>query len=151
MKLWNKIIAIFLLVTFPVMAFADDIPKIKPMNKGEIAPFSGVLFNPAAIAQTIAEKEYNAQQCRLRTEHLEQKEKAKCDLIVSTTKVEIDFLQKKHDSIMKIKDEEINRLQKVALERPNKNSHWWLAGGMVAGIITSVVIFYAAVEIKETN
>ena len=151
MKLWNKIIAIFLLVTFPVMVFADDIPKIKPMNKGEIAPFAGVLFNPAAIAQTIAEKEYNAQQCRLRTEHLEQKEKAKCDLIVSTTKVEIDFLQKKYDSIMKIKDEEINRLQKVALERPNKNSHWWLAGGMVAGIITSVVIFYAAVEIKETN
>ena len=133
------------------MAFADDIPKIKPMNKGEIAPFSGVLFNSAAIAQTIAEKEYNAEQCRLRAEHLEQKEKAKCDLLVSTTKVEIDFLQKKYDSIMKIKDEEINRLQKVALERPNKNSHWWLAGGMVAGIATSIVIFYAAVEIKETN
>jgi len=151
LKLWNKIIAILLLITFPVMAFADDIPKIKPMNKGEIAPFTGVLFNPTAVAQTIAEKEYNAQQCRLRTEHLEQKEKAKCDLIVATTKVEIDFLQKKYDSIMKIKDEEINRLQKVALERPNKNSHWWLAGGMVAGIVTSVVIFYAAVEIKETN
>jgi len=149
--LWNKIIAILLLITFPVMAFADDLPKIKPMNKGEIAPFAGVLFNPTAIAQTIAEKEYNAQQCRLRTEHLEQKEKAKCDLLVSITKVEIDFLQKKYDSIIKIKDEEINRLQKVALERPNNNSHWWLAGGMVAGIITSVVIFYAAVEIKETN
>ena len=71
--------------------------------------------------------------------------------MVSTTKVEIDFLQKKYDSIMKIKDEEINRLQKVALERPNKNSHWWLAGGMVAGIVTSIVIFYAAVEIGDRD
>lgn len=151
MKLWNKIIAIILLITFPVMAFADDTPKIKPMNKGESAPFSGVLFNSSAVAQTIAEKEYNAEQCRLRIEHIEQKEKAKCDLLVATTKVEIDFLQKKYDSIMKIKDEEINRFQKLALEKPNKNSHWWFAGGMVAGIVTSVVIFYAAVEIKENN
>ena len=151
LKLWNKIIAIILLITFPVMAFADDTPKIKPMNKGESAPFSGVLFNSSAVAQTIAEKEYNAEQCRLRIEHIEQKEKAKCDLLVATTKVEIDFLQKKYDSIMKIKDEEINRFQKLALEKPNKNSHWWFAGGMVAGIVTSVVIFYAAVEIKENN
>ena len=151
MKLWNKIITIILLVTFPVISFADDVPKIKPMNKGEVAPFAGVLFNSSAVAQTIAEKEYNAQQCRLRIQHLEQKEKAKCDLIISTTKVEIDFLQKKYDSIMKIKDEEINRLQKFALERPNKNSHWWFAGGVFAGIVTSVVIFYAAVEIKESD
>jgi len=151
LKLWNKIIAIILLITFPVMAFADDTPKIKPMNKGELAPFSGVLFNSSAVAQTIAEKEYNAEQCRLRIEHIEQKEKAKCDLLVATTKVEIDFLQKKYDSIMKIKDEEINRFQKLALERPNKNSHWWFAGGMFAGIATSVIIFYAAVEIKGSN
>ena len=82
---------------------------------------------------------------------MEQKEKAKCDLLVSTTKVEIDFLKQKYDSILKIKDEENNRLQKFALERPNKNSHWWFAGGVVAGIITSITIFYAAVEIKETN
>ncbi len=151
MKLLNKIVAIVLLISFPLLAFADDTPKIKPMNKGEVAPFAGVLFNSTAVAQSIAEKEYNAEQCRLRTEHLEQKEKAKCDLLVSTVKVEVDFLQKKYDSILKIKDEEVNRLQKIALEKPNKNSHWWFAGGMVAGIVTSVVIFYAAVEIGERD
>ena len=71
--------------------------------------------------------------------------------MVSTVKVEVDFLQKKYDSILKIKDEEINRLQKFALEKPNKNSHWWFAGGVIAGIVTSVVIFYAAVEIGERD
>ena len=151
MKLWNKIITIILLVTFPVISFADDVPKIKPMNKGEVAPFAGVLFNSSAVAQTIAEKEYNAQQCRLRIQHLEQKEKAKCDLLVSTVKVEVDFLKQKYGSILKIKDEEVNRFQKLALERSNKNSHWWFAGGVVTGIVTSVVIFYAAVEIRESN
>ena len=142
--------AILLLVTFPVLAFADT-PKIKPMNQGEIAPFSGVLFNSEAVAQSIAEKEYNADQCRLRIGHIEQKEKIKCDLLVSTVKVEVDFLQKKYDSILKIKDEEVNRLQKFALERPNRNSHWWFAGGVIAGIVTSITIFYAAVEIRESN
>ena len=151
MKLLNKIIATILLTTFPLMAFADDTPKIKSMNQGEIAPFPGVLFNSAAVAQSIAEKEYNAEQCRLRIGHIEQKEGAKCKLLVTTAMVEMDFIKKKYDSILKIKDEEVNRFEKLALERPNKNSHWWFAGGMLAGIVTSVVIFYAAVEIGERD
>jgi hypothetical protein len=151
LKLLNKIAAIILFMTFPILVFADETPKIKPMNQGEIAPFSGVLFNSTAVAQSIAEKEYNTEQCRLRTAHIEQKEKVKCNLLVSTVKVEVDFLQQKYGSILKIKDEEVNRLQKFALERPNKNSHWWFAGGVVVGIITSVVIFYAAVEIGERD
>ena len=151
MKLLNKVIVIVLLITFPVLAFANDDPKIKPMNKGEVAPFSGGLFNSTAVAQSIAEKEYNAEQCRLRIGHIEQKEDAKCKLLVTTATVEIDFLKKKYDSILKIKDEEVIRLQKFALEKPNKNSHWWFAGGVVAGIVTSIAIFYAAVEIRESN
>ena len=151
MKLLNKIIAIVLLITFPILVFADETPKIKPMNQGEIAPFPGVLFNSSAVAQSIAEKEYNDEQCRLRIGYVEQKEDAKCRLLVTTTAVEIDFLKKKYDSILKIKDEEVNRLQKIALEKPNKNSHWWFAGGVIAGIVTSVVIFYAAVEIGERD
>ena len=71
------------------MAFADDTPKIKPMNKGEMAPFSGVLFNSSAVAQTIAEKEYNAEQCRLRIEYLEQKEKWNSYFISKKFKVRI--------------------------------------------------------------
>ena len=151
MKLLNKTIATILLAAFPVLVFADDLPKIKPMNQGEVAPFAGVLFNSAAVAQSVAEKEYNSEQCRLRIEHVEQKEGAKCKLLVTTATVEMDFLTKKYDSILKIKNEEINRFEKLVLEKPNKNSHWWFAGGMVAGIVTSVVIFYAAVEIGERD
>ena len=151
MKLLNKIIAIILLVTFPMLVYAQEAPKIKPMNQGETAPFAGVLFNSAAVAQSIAEKEYNADQCRLRIGYVEQKEGAKCKLLVTTAIAEMSFLKEKYDSILKIKDEEVNRLQKFALERPNKNSHWWFAGGVVAGIVTSIAIFYAAVEIRENN
>jgi len=134
-----------------MLAFAQEAPKIKPMNQGELAPFPGVLFNSSAIAQSIAEKEYNFEQCRLRIGHIEEKEKIRCDLLVSTVKIEVDFLQKRYDSILKIKDDEVNRLQEIALDRPNKNSHWWFAGGVVAGIVTSIAIFYAAVEIRENN
>ena len=151
MTLLNKITATVLLIVFPVLAFADGTPKIKPMNQGEIAPFPGVLFNSAAVAQSIAEKEYNDEQCRLRIGYIEQKEDAKCKLLVTTAAAEMNFLKQKYDSILKIKDEEVNRLQKFALERPNKNSHWWFAGGVVTGIITSIAIFYAAVEIRENN
>ena len=99
MKLLNKTIATILLAAFPVLVIADDLPKIKPMNQGEVAPFAGVLFNSAAVAQSVAEKEYNSEQCRLRIEHVEQKEGAKCKLLVTTATVEMDFLTKKYDSI----------------------------------------------------
>ena len=97
MRLLSKITAIVLLMTFPMLVFAQETPKIKPMNQGEIAPFAGVLFNSAAVAQSIAEKEYNFEQCRLRIGHIEEKEKIRCDLLVSTVKVEVGFLQKKYD------------------------------------------------------
>ena len=104
-------------MTFPMLSLAQEVPKIKPMNQGEVAPFPGVLFNSAAVAQSIAEKEYNAEQCRLRIGYIEQREEIKCDLLVSTVKVEVDFLQKKYDSILKIKDEEVNRLLKICFRK----------------------------------
>ena len=39
----------------------------------------------------------------------------------------------------------------IVKDNPNDHNHWWLAGGVFAGIVTSIVIFYAAVEIKENE
>ena len=133
----------------PTLAHAQDVPKVVTLAKDQKAPFAGTLLNPAAVAHTIAEQEGIANQCKLTQEYLERREKAKCDLLVATAKARADASKTTLDSIVRIKDEEIERLNKVALDRPNRYNHWWFAGGVVAGIITSITIFYASVEVAK--
>ena len=46
--------------------------------------------------------------------------------------------------ILQIKNEEIGRLQDLALDRPNDYTLWWLTGGVVGGIILTTSIFVVA-------
>jgi len=146
LKLWTTTITTISLVLFSLNVHADELPEMTDMSKGQKAPFSGTLFNVPAIAQIITETENSKQQCALQKNYIESREKAKCDLTVSNVQASLSVLQQKYNSILDIKNEEIERLNKIALDRPNKNSHWWFAGGTAVGIVTSVVIFYAAVE-----
>jgi len=130
-------------------AYANETPKITDVAKGQKVPFAGTLLNPAAAAQLIAEKENVEEQCSLSKAYIENKEKARCDLLINTANARLDASKTTLDTILAIKDEEITRLNTLALEQPNKHTHWWFAGGLVAGIVTSVVIFYAAVEISH--
>jgi hypothetical protein len=50
---------------------------------------------------------------------------------------------------MEIKNDEIDTYRELALEQPNKNNHWWMAGGVVAGIGLTLGTLYAASEIMK--
>ena len=134
-----------MLFAFPASA-QDDSPKMTDIIKGEKAPFTGMLLNPSAVAQIVADKENIQTQCSLTKTYIEDKERTRCDLLLNTANASLETLQQKHNTILDIKAEEIERLNKLALQKPNQYNHWWFAGGMIAGITTSIVIFYAAVE-----
>lgn len=139
-------IAISILAFLPSIAFAG--PKVKTLQEGEKAPFTGTLMNQHAVSQIIAETEVARDECKLRETFVQDREKAKCDLTVSNVQASLDALTGKHQSIMDIKNNEIERLNKIALDRPNRYNHWWFAGGVATGIVTSIAIFYAAVEVS---
>ena len=131
----------------PTLVHAQTTPKIITLAKDQKAPFAGTLLNPAAVAHTIAEKEGVVNQCKLTQEYVEKREEAKCDLLINTASARLDASKTAYDSILRIKDEEVERLSQVALSRPNEYNHWWFAGGVAVGIITSITIFYASVEV----
>ena len=131
------------------LAHAQSAPKVVTLAKNQKAPFAGTLLNPAAVAHTIAEKESVANQCALAKQYVEERGAAKCDLLVKTAETRLESVRLERDSIMGIKDEEIERLRKMALDRPNRHNHWWFAGGVVAGIVTSITIFFASVEVVK--
>ena len=118
----------FLLMGCPV-AHAE-VPKFTSLEKGEEAPFSGRLFNDEALAIIIVDKKFEGKECELRVSYevdlMRTHEKYKHNIL--TAKCEADDMRL--NELINIRDEELEFLRKQ--HRPS-NSHWWLAGGFVAG------------------
>ena len=145
----SRIIIIAAILLYPTLAYSQDPPIVVTQQTDQLDQLAGSLLNPAAVAHAIAEKENIASQCRLSEQYTEKREKAKCDLLVASASARLEASKTALDTILRIKDEEIERLSKVALERPNRYSHWWFGGGVVVGIATSIAIFYASVEVAK--
>ena len=143
----KKIITISLLLLHSSPVLAQG-PRVTTLVLDQKAPFAGTLMSPSAVAQIIAETEMARNECKLRESFVQEREKTRCDLTVSNVQASLNALNGKHSSIVDIKNNEIERLSKIALERPGKYNHWWFGGGVVIGITTSIAIFYAAVEVS---
>ena len=139
---------IFSLVWLPLPAFAET-PKVAEIKQGQTAPFNGILYNYQANAVLLASKEKGQLECSLQLKHSLTKEEAKCEMLTSLVKASLDANEKKYDAILKIKNNEIDHLQKITLDKPNDYNHLWFSGGMIGGIVLSLGIFYVAVEIKN--
>ena len=150
----KNFIVLFLscLLAFPLPLLASPPepapqPKIVGIQKGEAAPFSGVLLNSMAAANLFAEKDYSVVECDLKIEFAVKKELARINLILETTKVSMESMDKRYSSIIQIKDKEIERLSAIASEASNDHSAWWAAGGVLVGIGLTLAVVYAVKEI----
>ena len=144
---------IFLLVSllvFQPLALAQEVePIITDIIEGQTAPFSGTLLNPSAVAQMLAEKEASETECELRIEYAEDRQTAMCDLVVDSTTASLEALQERYNTIMGIKDQEIERLTEIAIEADHRDfSTLWFTGGVILGVTTTVAIAFAINEIE---
>tara|TARA_B100000686_G_scaffold328736_1_gene389098 strand:+ start:658 stop:1077 length:420 start_codon:yes stop_codon:yes gene_type:complete len=136
----TKIVSIFLLMLFPFQAMAE-LPQIAPLNEGDPAPYSGVLYNATAVAETIAQREALIAQHKLNLEILEERLKAECTLQLDNLIADLDLCNQRYNSMVEIKDEQIKNLQDMALEKPN--SSWWFIGGIGTGVLLTIGVVYA--------
>ena len=77
--------------------------------------------------------------CKLEMEFEIEKQKIKHELRISNLNLRVKSLIEQQESILSIKDEEINRLMAAALQRPNSHVHWWAIGGFATGMIITVL------------
>ena len=143
------ILILTLILIFPAYAYAQDIPKVTDIQEGQPAPFAGTLLNPPAAAQIIADKENTKAECKLQYDYIKQREKTKCDLLLGNANTSLTAANMKYKTILKIKDDEILRIQDIALESSSDYSTWWYAGGIITGILISISVFYVAVEVQR--
>ena len=154
----SKVLSIFLsvlLVLLPLslsaqqVEFSDVSGKAKTLTKGQVAPWTGTLLDNEAVAKILADKKFLGLKYDLKLDMQLQKQQAEHDLSLGLLQSQLDGIQERHVQILNIKSDEITRLQNIVKDRPNSYSEWWFAGGVVAGIVTSIAIFYAAVEVSE--
>lgn len=160
---WNKFISVFLaslLVCLPTLVRAETSSDPKPLlsdlngtvtslNKGDAAPYAGILLDSEATAKILTERKYLGLQYDLKLDLEIKKLVTAHDLKLGLLQARFDNLQGKHEELLKIKNDEITRLQEIVKDQPNSYSEWWLAGGVVLGILVSITVFYAAVEVGK--
>ena len=141
------------LVMMPALARAETDPpagKVTNLQKGQQAPYAGVLLDPVAASKMIVNERF----IRLETElslrkefSLEFSRKA---LAFDLLKTEHDTLRNIHQQTLKIKEQQIADLNVLLRKQASSdNTEWWLAGGVVIGIVLSIAVFYASVEVAK--
>ena len=142
---------IFMFVLVPIQVQAQELEgQVTALSLNEKAPFSGVLLDPIAASKMIVNQKYLRAEIELELRKEFQKELSDKRLSFDLLKVDYDSLKKIHEETLLIKNEQINDLS-IFLEKEisSDNNHWFTFGGMIAGIVLSVAVFYASVEIAK--
>lgn len=134
---------IFLIVS---MAMAQ--PSMISLEEGEQAPFSGRLLNDEAIASILANKEFSDGQCALEQSIEYSLKLAEKDLKIDYLEAEKQTLINRHDSLMEIKNDEIESLRKHV--NPQRATFMFL-GGFILGTTASLVTYYSVNKIVESQ
>jgi len=70
-------------------------------------------------------------------------------LTTDVLKAQYDSLKQTHKELLIQKEKEIAQLNEIVKDEINDHSHIWFATGTALGILLSIGIFFAAVEIQE--
>jgi len=116
--------------------------KFVQLKETEPIPFDGWCFDNEATGQIFGVLKHSKKLCELKTEEALAKQKAKYNLDIGNLKLRIGSLEDEKNSILKIKNEEIESLEIAALKRPNEYNHWWATGGFLVGTLTTIAVLF---------
>ena len=120
-------------------------PTIVPVRPGSVIPWSGLLLNPAAVAQIKVELDSAKQQCAIVTQRAVAEQKAQSDYDAALQKAAAERQQAELNASVKSKTAEINsltqRLSQAEKDRPN--AYLWTGLGFGAGIAVTVLTVFA--------
>ena len=155
--MWSKVLAFFLvilIIMIPIEISGQEIENVEgqvtALGLNERAPFAGILLDNIAASKMIADKKYAALELELELRKEFAKEFAEKKMAFDLLSADHASLLKTHEELMKVKNGQIDDLNKFIKDELGPDySSLWFAGGVLAGIVVSVAIFFAATEIKN--
>jgi hypothetical protein len=140
-----------LMVLAPTFSYANELEgRVTSISFNEKAPYAGVLLDPIAASKMVVDQKYLRLEIELELRKEFQQELASKRLAFDLLKVEHDSLKKIHEQTTLLRDQQINDLNEILKEEmSNDYSEWWMLGGVAIGIVLSVAVFYASVEVAR--
>jgi len=132
-------LAIFL---HPVVAYANCPSDLNPVNKGDSAPCTGVLFTQAAAAKIIADLEFAKNKCDVRVRKEQSKLEAICESRLEKEKIkcqaEARILKNSLDLCVSDLGSTTNQLSKKSTGNLK-----WFSVGAASGVAFTLVTAWA--------
>ena len=100
-------------------------------------------YSNDANAIIVSAPQRQREKCKLEFQLELERAKADCDFALERLNITIESLTDRHDKILSIKDNQIEKLTQAALKRPNDYSFWWATGGVAVGVLTTLAIVFA--------
>lgn len=159
--MWSKTLAAFLsllMILIPLHAYAGETDpddslsvngRLMVIGKGQRTPFAGILFDIRAATKLKLDSEFAQKKFQLELKYQKSILTSEFQLKLGLLKAKHDALRERTDSLLKIKTQEIDRLQELVKKNPNSYSHWWFIGGIVIGCLLSIGVYYAAVQVNK--
>ena len=152
--MFKKILACFisaLIILIPYEASAEDLEgKVTSISLNEKAPYAGILLDPVAASKMVVDQKYLKFEIELQLRKEFQQDLSNKRLAFDLLKVEYDSLKKIHESTISLRDQQINDLNILLKEEMSDDyTEWWILGGIALGIVLSVAVFYASVEVVK--
>jgi len=133
-----------LLISFTAVSVAAE-PTFTKLNKGDRAPFQAWCLSLSATAQLIADKEGEPARCELKISEAIERQKADFDLEIGTLTADLEYHKEvSAKTIIALKTEN-QRLEEIALKRPN--DYWYLWFG--AGVVATLAVYYVGTAIAN--
>ena len=154
--MFKKIFIIFLVICFVCVSTSaasqeleNEAGKVASINAGDEAPFSGILLDSIAGAKFIAKSKYCAEELELKIKKEFETELINKQLAMDLLQIQHNTLKNTHEQLSIQKEKEVAQLNEIIKDEIQDHSHWWFAGGIIAGVLVSIGIFFAAVEVQN--
>jgi hypothetical protein len=150
-SLWNKLVVWALCLLIPFATMANPVPNgsFTVIEERSLIEEIGLKGSPIwcydnqANATLITAPAREKARCELKTKYEIQKLNQKHMFEVDRLKLRLETLTAQHSEINSIKDQEIENLTRAALKRPNDNSIYWALGGVVVGVVSTILVGWA--------
>jgi hypothetical protein len=141
-KRLKKALALILLISFiSTSSFATpQTGRFSRVLEGNPTPFDSWCFDDVATAKIQVTAEFADERCKLRLDRELEKQRARYSLDIQNLNLRISSLVEEKNNILAIKNQEIEQLTQAALKRPNDYTIWWASGGVVVGVISTLLI-----------
>ena len=150
-SLFAGFMSLVFLATWPSLAYGQTISAEEEFDgdysivkEGDKVPYDGFLFDKDGIINVIVNKNLEIQKLTINKDSEIAKLKIEIDSINKQHKLELQINKDLTDSLVKLRDDRIKLLE---------DSKRWddvkLFGAVLIGIVLSVTIFYAAVQITN--